>query len=262
MGVSPTRLPTDTMYILYVDDAGSAGNHEEKHFVLGGIALFERHIEPLEYAMEAIAAGTGLPDPATLEFHGNQILPGTKRWRGLRDQEQRRSLIVQVLDATAALQGYWALFGVVVNKAAVSPRDPAEYAFEQLCSRFDQFLARIKRDGQAQRGLIVLDRSTRETRLQELATTFRRQGHSWGRLRNIVDVPFFVDSRATRAIQYADLVTYALWRKFERGDPAFLAAIRHKFDSHGGVVHGLLHERWAEATCDCPYCLSRRGVKV
>lgn len=261
MGVSLTRLPTNIMYILYVDDAGSVGNHEERYFVLGGIALFERHIEHLEYALEGVAAGTGLPEPTTPEFHGNQILPGTKRWRAVRGVEARRRLIAEALDATAALQGKWALFGAVIHKAAVSPRDPAEYAFEQLCSRFDQFLARTKRDGQSQRGLIVLDRSTRETRLQELATTFRREGHSWGRLRNIVDVPFFVDSAATRAIQYADLVTYALWRKFEKGDGMFFDRIRPKFDAHGGVVHGLVHERWADAACDCPYCLSRRGGK-
>ena len=247
------------MYILYVDDAGSVGNHEEKHFILGGIALFERHIEHLENALEAVAERTGLSDPTTLEFHANQMLPGTKRWRPLRDPAVRRAAIHDALGATEALRGVWALFGAVVNKAAVSPRDPAEYAFEQLCSRFDQFLARTKRDGQAQRGLIVLDRSTKETRLQELATSFRRTGHSWGRLRNIVDVPFFVDSAATRAIQYADLVTYALWRKFEKGDPGFFDTIRQKFDTHGGVVHGLLHERYAVGTCDCPYCASRRG---
>lgn len=250
MGLLPTRLPFDPMYILYVDDAGSVGNHEERHFVLGGIALFERHIERVEYALERVAAASGLPDPQTLELHGNQMLPGTKRWRALRSADARRNLIAEALEATAVLRGRWALFGAVIHKAAVSPRDPAEYAFEQLCSRFDHFLARTKQDGQAQRGLIVLDRSTKETRLQELATTFRRQGHSWGRLRNIVDVPYFVDSAATLAIQYADLVTYALWRRFEKNDAEFYGRICNKFDAVGGVVHGLLHERWAEASCD------------
>jgi hypothetical protein len=246
------------MYILYVDDAGSVGNHNERYFVLGGIALFERHIDHLERSLEAVAAGTGLPDPLSLEFHGNEMFPGSKRWRAIRDRDARSTLIREALGATATLQGHWALFGAVIHKAAVSPRDPSEYAFEQLCSRFDHFLARTKRDGQPQRGLIVLDRSTRETRLQELATTFRRSGHSWGRLQNIVDVPYFVDSAATRAIQYADLVTYALWRRFEKADPVFFDTIRHQFDRHGGVVHGLLHERFAESDCDCPYCVSRR----
>lgn len=249
------------MYILYVDDAGSVGNHSERHFVLGGVALFERHVEHLERGLEGLALSTGLPDPVELEFHGNQMLPGSKKWRAIRDVQARRQVIADALGVSAMLRGYWALFGVVVNKAAISPRDPVEYAFEQLCSRFDYFLGRQRQDGQSQRGLIVLDRSTKETRLQHLASTFRREGHSWGRLRNIVDVPFFVDSGATRAIQYADLVTYALWRRFEKDDGQFFDVIRHKFDTHGGVVHGLLHERYAESACDCPYCISRKAAR-
>ncbi len=248
------------MYILYVDDAGSVGNHTERHFILAGIALFERQIEHLERVLDAFAVSTGLSDPEALELHGNQMLPGTKKWRAIRGEPRRRELLLSALRSVEALRGRWALFGVVVNKAAVSPRDPAEYAFEQLCSRFDQFLTRQRQGDRAERGLIVLDRSTREPRLQELATTFRREGHSWGRLRNIVEVPLFVDSHATRAIQYADLVTYALWRRFEQGDGAFFDIISDRFDTVGGVVHGLLHERYADAACGCPYCQSRRNA--
>jgi Protein of unknown function (DUF3800) len=246
------------MYILYVDDAGTVGNHSQKHFILAGIALFERHIEHLDRALNHLARQTGLPDPDNLEFHGSQMLPGTKRWRAIRGEAERRKVILDALATTSALRGKWALFGIVVNKAAVSPRDPVEFAFEQLCSRFDYFLQRQTRDGKAERGLIILDRSTQETRLQDLALTFRRDGHSWGKLRNIVDVPFFVDSRATRAIQYADLVTYALWQKFERGDAAFYDSIRDQFDATGGIVHGLLHERYSDSACDCTYCDTRR----
>jgi hypothetical protein len=246
------------MYILYLDDAGSVGNNNEQYFVLGGIALFERHVFHLEAALNDLATGTCLPEPMTLEFHGNAIRAGRGVWRAQPDRDRRVAWITQALAATAALRGRWALFGAAVNKAAVSPRDPVEVAFEQVVSRFDQFLNRQRVSGQSQRGLIVLDRSTRETRLQDLATTFRREGHQWGLLRNVVDVPFFVDSRATRAIQYADLVTYAIWRKFEHGDSSLFDPLRSGFDQVGGTVHGLFHERFAGPRCDCPYCESRR----
>ena len=249
------------MYILYVDDAGSVGNHTERHFVLGGVALFERHVEHLERALNGVVSATGLAEPDTLELHAAEMWAGSKRWRALRGQDRRASVMADALRAADTLRGHWATFGIVVNKAAVSLRDPVECAFEQLCSRFDQFLARQTRDGREQRGLMILDRSTRETRLQDLATSFRRDGHSRGRVRNIVDVPFFVDSRASRAIQYADLVTYALWRRFERNDPALFDIIRDRFDATGGVVHGLLHLRYAESGCDCPYCQSRRRAE-
>jgi len=246
------------MYILYLDDAGSVGNHEERYFVLGGVALFERHIYHLEQKLNEVAVETGLPEPETLEFHGNEMRAGRQKWRSVRGQDARLGHISAALAASNVLRGRWALFGAAINKAVVSPKDPVEVAFEQVVSRFDQFLDRARTGDQAQRGLIVLDRSTRETRLQELATTFRREGHQWGKLRNIVDVPFFVDSKATRAIQYADLVTYAMWRRFEHNDPVLFDPISDRFDSVGGIVHSLYHERFTGPNCTCPYCESRR----
>ena len=74
---------------------------------------------------------------------------------------------------------------------------------------------------------------------------------------NLADVPFFVDSKVTRGIQYADLVAYAMWRKYERGDSDFFDVIADWFDSEGGVVHGLHHYRNRDEPCDCPACLSR-----
>lgn len=246
------------MYILYADDAGSVSNHTERHFVLGGIALYEAHAYFLQQALDGIANKSGLADPATLELHGNEILAGRKRWRAMRDRTHRRQLIKDALQAAFDLKGDWRLFGVVIDKAAVAPRDSTEYAFEQLCSRFDAFLQRKKFDGKNQKGIIVFDKSTQETRIQSLTSTFRQDGHSWGKIRTLADVPFFVDSKATRAVQYADLVTYALWRYFEKSDDEFFNIIAKKFDTDGGVVHGLLHERYANSTCPCPYCKTRR----
>lgn len=247
------------MYILYVDDAGSTKNSEEKHFVLGGVALFEAHGYFLQSELEKVVIDTGLANPSELELHGNEILSGRNKWRAMRDRDQRRSAILSALSTGFKFRGDWRLFGVVVEKAAVSGRDPVEYAFEQLCARFDQFLSRKWHDGKKHKGLLVFDKTTRETRLQQLTAQFRLSGHSWGQLKNFADVPFFVDSGATRLIQYADLVTYALWRAFEKEDGEFYDQIAHKFDSEGGVVHGLLHERYANSSCRCAYCASRRA---
>jgi hypothetical protein len=171
---------------------------------------------------------------------------------------ERRSVIVDILLTARTLRGEWELFGVVVDKSALSPDDAIEYAFEQICSRFDQFLARLYRNGNNQRGLIILDKSSQETRLQSLATEFRTLGHRWGVTRNLVDVPLFVDSRATRLIQYADLVSYAIWRKFEQEDAEFFDVISDFFDREGGSIHGLHHYRnQYDNPCDCPGCVSR-----
>ena len=250
-----TRLPFFVMHLLYLDDSGSVKNRDEKHFILAGISIFERQAYWLQKALDDLADSQAHSESNRLEFHGNQILAGRGRWRGIRI-EQRRALIRESLaTAQTLITDQWRLFGVVVDKQALSPEDAVEYAFEQMCNRFDRFLSRLyHQDGYNQRGLIILDKSAEETRLQSLATEFRTIGHRWGVTRNLVDVPLFVDSRATRCIQYADLVAYAMRRKFEEGDDEFFNVISPFFDSEGGVIHGLHHYRNRDDLCDCPAC--------
>ena len=245
------------MYMLYLDDAGSVKNPDEKYFVLAGIAVFERQVYWLQDGLERLAASLGHPTPSTLELHGNPVRAGRGWWRSL-SKERRRTVIIDGLEVAHSLvQDQWRLFGVAVDKDARAPEDAVEYAFEQICNRFDRFLNRLYHRGFRQQGLIVLDKSAQETQLQSLATEFRTFGHRWGAMRNLVDVPFFVDSKATRGIQYADLVTYALWRKYEKGDDAFFDVISSSFDSEGGIVHGLHHFRNLDDPCDCPGCVPR-----
>jgi hypothetical protein len=241
------------MYLLYLDDAGSVGNAEERHFILAGIAVFERQVYFLQRELENVVARTNANEPARVELHANAMQNRRNFWRSF-SRRQCRALIRHGLACARSLQGHWATFGAVVDKAAVSAEDPVEYAFEQVCSRFDKFLQRKYKAGNTQRGLLIIDNSAKATRLQTLATEFRQIGHRWGSLRNFIDVPMFVDSKATRSIQYADLVAYALYRRFEKTDPEFFDVIADTFDREGGIVHGLWHLKRDVDDCDCPYC--------
>jgi hypothetical protein len=127
----------------------------------------------------------------------------------------------------------------VIKKTVVSPRDPVEVTFEQLASRFDKYLMRLHRNGDTHRGIIIFDKSTYETTIQALATDFRTIGYTWGVIRNFSEVPLFLDSRASRLIQLADLIAYAIFRNFEKGDSRFFSIIEPRFDSEGGIIHGL-----------------------
>lgn len=245
------------MFLLYLDDAGTVESADQRHFVLSGVCLFERQVHFLSKEMDNLAALICPEDPERLEFHGSHMLPGKGFWRSIKDRTLRREHVKSALATARQLQGHLALFGVVVEKAAVAGEDPVEYAFEQIVSRFDTFLKRQHRKGNTQRGLIILDKSTMETRMQTLARDFRKNGSRWGSVTNLADVPMFVDSAATRAVQYADLVSYALWQRFEKQDPEFLNQVADLFDHEGGVVHGLLHKSLNGLSCDCPYCMSR-----
>ena len=91
------------MHLLYLDDAGSPSNPAEKHFILAGIAVFERQAHWLQTGLDGLAETLGRGDPSHVEFHGNTMLAGRGRWRGVR-LSQRRALILQGLQAARALR--------------------------------------------------------------------------------------------------------------------------------------------------------------
>ena len=111
-----------------------------------------------------------------------------------------------------------------------------------------------------------MDESKHEKPLQMLARKFRINGARWGSFKNLAEVPLFVDSRASRMIQLADLVAWSTFRKYEFQDGRFFDRLTRYFDADGGVIHGLVHHRSKDEECYCPACLTRSrrddGVRV
>lgn len=248
------------MHVLYVDDSGSVANANERFFILGAVSVFERGIYHLIKAADDCVASFDLGDPADIELHGTQMYHGKGGvWQSVRDRSLREAMIQKSLSIISEKSASVRLFAVAIDKAAVSPRDPVELAFEEICNRFNLFLQRMKnRNGDNQRGLIVMDESKHEKPLQSLSRKFRVNGSSYGQFRHLAEVPLFVDSKATRLIQLADLVAWSTWRKYEHSDGRFFDPLIPRFDADGGVIHGLFHMKGnTNASCYCPACHSR-----
>lgn len=225
------------MFLLYADESGTPGGPDQEHFVLAGISVFERKAHWLSLELDKIAARFCPEEPSSIELHGAPMLAGKGKWRRFEKEDR----LTAIKDALNLIDGnHYRIFASVVKKCVISPQDPVYYTFQQLVTRFDHFLAREHvYFNNTQRGLILFDKSSKEAPIQALATTFKNDGHEWGRLRNMAEVPAFIDSSATRLIQLADLVAYALFRHFEKQDPQFYELIDRKFDFYGGVKHGL-----------------------
>jgi hypothetical protein len=247
------------MHLLYLDDSGSAANPGEAYLVLAGLSVFERQVHWLSSETEKLAREICPQDPHAVEFHASEIFSGRKPpWNSMK-REARREVLRKVLQVVANSHESTRAFGCAIHKASFPNTNPMELAFEDLCRRFDLLLQRLYHsDKDAQRGLIIIDESSYETSLQRLTKAFRTLGTRWGVLRNLADIPLFADSRASRLLQLADHVAYAIFRRYEASDTSYLDVIMRKFDSEEGRIHGLVHKQTRDPECACPACLSRR----
>ena len=247
------------MHLLYLDDAGAVGNAREQYLVLGGVSVFEAQSSWVTQQLDGLAQNVDPGNPHSVEFHASEIYSRRSHpWKGLT-RDEARGTIKSVLDVLAHAYDTARAFACVVHKPSFPSRDPMEIAFEDLCSRFDRYLQRLRATGDRQWGLVILDKSAHETTLQQMSVAFRTLGTSWGVIRNLADTPLFVDSRASRAIQLADHVAYAVFRRYQSGDTQYLDRIAAKFDAEDGIVHGLAHKELGNPNCMCIACLSRRA---
>lgn len=135
-----------------------------------------------------------LPEsPSTLEFHASEIHAGLGPWKG---KPNRKEIIKRVLKALVTQYSKTAAFACAVHKPCCgAAQDPVEFAFEDICSRFQLFLDRVfHQTNVREKGIIILDKSIYENVLQKLAITFRQGGTRWRIPRDLIEVPMFLDS--------------------------------------------------------------------
>ncbi|HEV7507298.1 MAG TPA: DUF3800 domain-containing protein [Thermoanaerobaculia bacterium] len=251
------------MYLLYLDDSGSAQNKKESHLVLGGFSVFERQLHWLSSKLDELAQHIFPQDPNAIEFHASHIFSGKiAPWKDM-SKPARRDVIKSVLKIFSESHLSTVAFACAVHKDSFPNQDPMELAFEDLCSRFDMQLKRFYARGNQQRGIIIVDESSYETSLQRLTLNFRSLGMRWGKkLVNVAEVPLFVDSKACRAIQIADHIAYSVFRRYESQDNSYFDIIASRFDSEQGRLHGLVHKHLHLSDCICLACASNRTVTV
>jgi len=247
------------MHLLYLDDSGSGPNPTEEYLVLGGLSVYEAQAHWFTQEMDRLAQGIDPANPQNVEFHASEIFSRrSPPWNRL-SRDEAQGVIKAVLRIVGQSYETARVFGCAVHKPSYPGRDPMEVAFEDLCSRFDLFLTRMGAAGDRQRGLIILDESTHETSLQDMARNFRTIGTRWGNIRNLADIPLFINSRASRLTQVADHIAYSIFRRYQSGDAQYFDIIASRFDIADGIIHGLSHKQSINMNCMCPACLSRRA---
>jgi hypothetical protein len=227
--------------------------------VLGGVSVFEAQAFHLTQELDRLAVSIEPANPDSVEFHASEIFSRRIPPWSRMTKTEAQGIIKAVLQVFVSSYESARAFVCAIHKPSFLHSDLVELAFEELCNRFDRYLNRLRGEGDRQRGLIILDESSYETTLQSLAINFRHFGTKWGVIRNLADTPLFVNSKASRILQLADHVAYAVFRRYNAGDTQYFDIIASRFDSAGGVIHGLSHRHALPQPCMCPACLTRRA---
>ena len=173
-----------------------------------------------------------------MELHASPIRSGKGIWRSF-PKDKRESILKDTLNYIKDnYPRQFILFGAVIDNSC---EDVPEELFSQLTIRFDKYLKRkfLKHDESA-RGLAIFDKTKMENQYQNWSKVYQTLGNKLNeKLNNFAEVPLFLDSSISRAIQIADLIAFSLFRNFEYGDDSYYSIIKDCFDKENNRVHGL-----------------------
>ena len=250
------------MYLIYLDESGNHNgwNNNQDHFVIGGIAIHEGQVQRVSNMLDRIQSRFFADISIPIEFHATEIQSGKARFRSF-SETQRQDMLDAVYDAIASIEyPHAVLFATAMHITAVRDSEQAlRDTFEDVVQRINTFLVRLNREGNPQKGLLIIDRATStEDKYRTLISEFRGAGAQHGFLGNIVDIPYFSQSDDTRLLQFADFCAYAVFRNYEREDQRYLNKILSRFDRRtrgspriDGLRHIILR------SCDCRACIYR-----
>jgi hypothetical protein len=176
--------------------------------------------------------------------------------------EERLNLLEEIASAISG----WScarLFAECIDKTYFDSertgRTVGEQAFEQVVSRFQQYLAKTpKQEGISKTfGVLVHDNNQNIAKKHTaLMRQFHEKGTLWTSVSNIIETPLFVDSSLTRMVQIADLCSYALRRYLENSEVSLFNKVFSRADMSGGKTVGTRH--FTNNSCRCKICCSHR----
>jgi hypothetical protein len=233
--------PEAGVHLLYLDESGHSHDPSSAFFVLAGFSIFERQTHWLDAAMEPIAKRFNNIDSTLVEFHGAPMRAGKDGWHGISPAD-RVQAVVDVLTLLSNKQLKVKVFASVIEKSLLPIDRILSQSFENVSTQFDNYLAALYQRKNPQRGLVILDKTSYEQKIQSLSVLFKQQGHANGKLRNFAEVPLFLDSKASRLIQMADLIAYWIFRYYQSSDDRGMRLIQPYFHTYGGAQRGLVKQ--------------------
>jgi hypothetical protein len=181
---------------------------------------------------------------------------------------EERTQFINEISLCISNWGFARLFAECIDKiyfdSSIAHVTIAEQAFEQLVSRFEQYLKLININKSPKSkclGLLIHDNNeTVAKKHTELMSKYLSNGTLWTSIKNIIETPLFVNSNLTSMVQIADVCGYTIRRYLENNEDLRFKLIYKRADTKDGVVVGIRH--FTKSDCDCLICkMHKKGKK-
>jgi hypothetical protein len=181
---------------------------------------------------------------------------------------ERKNCVKEIADCVSNW-GFARLFAECVDKTHFDPiRAPSPldaWAFEQVVSRFEQYLQNIGKAASSEfedtYGLLIHDNNqTIAKKHTQLMRGFHFRGTLWTAIKQIIETPLFVDSELTSMVQVSDLCAYVLRRYLENGETELFDLIFQRADRKFSATVGVRH--FTNPGCNCTICDSHKGKSL
>ncbi len=180
----------DSLHLLYLDESGHSHDPSSDFFVLAGFSIFERQTHWLEAQIDPVAARFSSTNPREIHFHVNPMRSGNDTWKGVSPND-RVQAVVDILSLLADKQLQLKVYACVIEKKLFSPNDILARSFEEVASCFDGYLKTLYKKKNPQRGLVILDKSNYEEKIQTLSHVFKHVGMPTGNFETLPKSRFF-----------------------------------------------------------------------
>lgn len=201
------------MYRLYVDES-----YLSDHYYVSGILVDEKADALLVNSLDKLAISVGADNHVVSpEFHGHALMNGNDDWTHLRGNFGAAiSVYKEVLQTIANAGAEVFIEGVDVQRLNARyryPDPPYEVVLRHMLERVNEICIRRKATCQ-----VIADMVPKEKDFIEAIRGYTRvktPGYRAQRLECIAGDVRFVDSKASRGVQSADMVAYIMRRHLE-----------------------------------------------
>ncbi|MGC1878771.1 MAG: DUF3800 domain-containing protein [Rhabdochlamydiaceae bacterium] len=248
----PTELTTD-MHLFFIDDAGSISPGKKianNHFVLGGLVIPEDQWHNLERDFSQITRSFKIEGEIKWRFFGQK--------KGREDKEntlshltivERDALRKRLLIAIAKYQSIKVIASVThlptiyQSSTIEDPEDIYFLTYKPLTEQFQYYLQDLSRKvGSKINGIVVCDhRNPAQDRdLRKKHAHLLNLDHFFkSRYDNLIEHLFLSPSHYSIGIQCADLISGAVFRRFEHCDERWYSLIESNFrKGENGEIKG------------------------